>query len=91
MTISFNGAWVRVGSVSCLVVSVRPRIFEDAYECDLVRLALELRFRVPIVVMTQDDGATPKFRGRPGLVAALRRVGVTALPWRRIHPGEHAP
>ena len=88
MTVSFNGAWIRVGSVACLVVAVRPRIFDDAYESDLVRIALEFRFRVPIVLMTQDALAAPRFRGRPTLVAALRRVGVTSLPWRRFLPGE---
>jgi hypothetical protein len=88
VTISFNGAWVRVGSVACLVVAVRPRIFENAYESDLVRIAFEFRFRVPIVLMAQDARATPRFRGRPVLVAALRRVEVTTLPWRRFLPGE---
>jgi hypothetical protein len=88
VTVSFNGAWVRIGSVACLVISVRPRIFEDAYESDLVRIALEFRFRVPIVLMAQDARATPRFRGRPTLVAALRRLDVTALPWRRFLPGE---
>jgi hypothetical protein len=88
VTVSFNGAWLRVGSVACLVVAVRPRVFENAYESDLVRIAFELRFRVPIVLMAQDAHATPRFRGRPVLVAALRRMEVTALPWRRFQPGE---
>ncbi len=88
MTVSFNGAWVRVGSVSCLVVAVRPRIFENAYESELIRIAFEFRFRVPIVLMAQDVRAMPRFRGRPMLVAALRRAEVAALPWRRFLPGE---
>jgi hypothetical protein len=88
VTVSFNGAWLRVGSVACLVVAVRPRIFEDAYESDLIRIAFEFRFRVPIVLMAQDARAAPRFRGRPVFVAALRRTGVTALPWRRFLPGE---
>lgn len=88
MTVSFNAACVRVGSVACLVVAVRPRIFEDAYESDLIRIAFEFRFRVPIVLMAQDHRAAARFRGRPALVAALRRVVVTTLPWRRFLPGE---
>ncbi len=85
---SFNGARVQVGAIACLVVSVRPRIFENEYESDLIRIAFEFRFRVPIVLMAQDARATPRFRGRPTLVAALRRLEVTAFPWRRFLPGE---
>ena len=88
MMVSFNGAWVRVGSVPCLVVAVRPRIFENAYESDLIRIAFEFRFRVPIVLMAQEVREIPRFRGRPALCAALRRVQVAALPWRRVLPGE---
>lgn len=86
--VSFNGAWVRLGAVTCLVVAVRPRIFENTYESELIRIAFEFRFGVPIVLMAQDTRAEPRFRGRPALVAALRRIGVPALPWRRFQPGE---
>lgn len=84
MTLSFNGAWVKIGAVACLVVAVRPRIFADDYESDLIRIAFEHRFGVPIVLVTQDEDGAPRFRGRPALVAALRRRRVTDLPWQRI-------
>lgn len=88
MTFSFNGAWVRIGSVASLVVSVRARIFADDYESDLIRIAFECRFGVPVVLMTQDEHGAARFRGRPALVAALRKYRATDLPWHRIHPGE---
>ncbi len=88
MTVSFNGAWVRIGSIACLVVAVRPRIFADDYESDLIRIAFECRFGVPIILMSQDADGTARFRGRLSLVVALRRCRATDLPWRRILPGE---
>lgn len=86
MTTSFNAARVRLGTTEALVVSVRARIFDDPYECDLVRLAIEARYRIPVVLMAQDDRGTPSFKGRVAHVAALRRVAVTDLPWRRYQP-----
>jgi hypothetical protein len=83
---SFNAAHVRIGAVACLVISVRPRILDDPYESDLVRLAFEHRYRLPVVLMAQDPRGRPAFRGRAALVAAVRAVPVTGLPWRRYRP-----
>lgn len=44
---SFNGAHIRLGSTEMLIVSVRPRILDDHYECELIRIAFEVRYRVP--------------------------------------------
>lgn len=83
---SFNGALVRLGTVEVLVVCVRPAIVADEWECDLVRLAIEWRYRRPVVLMAQDASGTPEYRGRPTLVALLRRMDASRLPWRRIQP-----
>ena len=84
---SFNGAHVRLGGAELLIVCVRPRILDDHYECELIRIAFEVRYRVPVVVMAQDNQGQPRFRGRPKHIAALRGVAVASLPWRRFQPG----
>jgi hypothetical protein len=85
VTISFNAARVFLGATAVLVVSVRWRVIEDPYECDLVRLAFEHRYRMPVVLLAQDERGCPTYRGRTTLIALLRRIPVTSLPWRRIH------
>jgi hypothetical protein len=84
---SFNAAHVQIGSTELLIVSVRPRILDDHYECELIRIAFEVRYRVPVVVMAQDEHARPRYRGRPKHVAALHGVSVASLPWKRFLPG----
>ena len=86
MTLSFNGAHVLLAAGECLVVCVRARILDDPYECELLHIAFEHRFRVPVVLMAQDEQGRPTFHGRSALVAALRRVPVMALPWQRYAP-----
>ena len=81
---SFNAALVRLGVVEVLVVSVREQILEDDWECDLVRLAIEWRYNRPVVLMAQDARGKPEYRGRPALVAGVRRVDPSKLPWQRI-------
>ncbi len=83
---SFDAALVRLGSVEVLVVAVRPQVFRDAWECDLVRVAIEWRYHRPVVLMAEDDGAAPEYRGRPALVAQVRRIDPARLPWQRIQP-----
>jgi hypothetical protein len=84
---SFNAAHIRLGSTEMLIVSVRPRILDDDYECELIRIAFEVRYRVPVVVMAQDERAQPRYRGRPKHVAALRGISPMSLPWQRFLPG----
>lgn len=83
---SFNAALVRFGTVEVMVVSVRPQILEDAWECDLVRVAIEWRYHRPVVLMAQDERGKSEYRGRPALVAQVRRVHPSRLPWQRIQP-----
>ncbi|MBL9015462.1 MAG: hypothetical protein JNL83_14860 [Myxococcales bacterium] len=83
---SFNAALVRLGAVELLVVSVREQILADDWECDLVRLAIEWRYHRPVVLLAQDARGMTAYRGRPALVAQLRRVNPSRLPWQRIQP-----
>ena len=83
---SFNAALVRLGTVEVMVVSVRAQILEDAYECDLVRIAIEWRYHRAVVLMAQDDCGKAEYRGRPALVAQVRRLNPSRLSWQRIQP-----
>lgn len=87
---SFDAALVRLGAVEALVVSVHPQVLADDWECDLVRLAIEWRYRRPVVLLAQDAPGTAEYRGRPALVAQMRRVDPARLPWRRIQPESRA-
>ena len=83
---SFNAALVRLGAVEVLVVSVRAQVLADAWECDLVRLAIEWRYNRAVVLLAQDAHGRAEYRGRPALVAAVRRMDPSRLPWQRIQP-----
>ena len=86
MLLSFNAALVRLGTVEVLVVSVRPQVLADAWECDLVRVAIEWRYHRPVVLFAQSSDGTADYRGRPALVAQVRRIDPSRLPWQRIQP-----
>jgi hypothetical protein len=83
---SFNAALVRLGTVEVLVVSVREQILVDAWECDLVRRAIEWRYNRPVVLLAQDARGKAEYRGRPALVAQVSRIDPARLPWQRIQP-----
>jgi hypothetical protein len=83
---SFNAALVRLGTAEVLVVSVRPQVFADAWECDLVRVAIEWRYHRPVVLLAQDAHGKAEYRGRPAQIAQVRRIDPSRLPWQRIQP-----
>lgn len=79
MTTSFNAALVKLAGSEVIVLCVRERILDDPYESDLVRIAFEVRYHRPVVLVAPDARSQPRWRGRPLHLAALRHVQVDAL------------
>jgi hypothetical protein len=77
-----QGAVIREQGQTFAVVVVKPHVIHSSSEAaDAIRSFTPV-FRVPVVLMAQDNRGRPTYYGRPDIARFMASVPMHAIPWR---------
>lgn len=81
--VQFEGAHFR-GSIEWWVVIVPASVLSSESRCEEIRTAFERQFSRPGILMAQDSGGNPIYRGRSDLVDDMASVALDTISWQRF-------
>ena len=80
----FEGAVVKEQGITFAIVVVKRYILNSNTETNNTRSAFQSYFpRLPIILMSQDQGGTPTYQGRKDIVQFLSHISSSRIPWKK--------